>query len=461
MTENIFWGQKGEYGPFSKQEDGWPNAGEVVRHYRRKKKMSAKELARLYGEALGVLVTARWILKMEQQSQVPLDMTKRRILTALLDIPPLLLGLASLEAVTHVPRRSRGDSYVSTSASPLIPHETNTTPTTLASPSLDLEWYSKEIRLFWRLHYTHTAQDMLADLVAQMNVLAPLQRETKGSLKRSLSELLNSSARLAATLLRDTGNFKQAYVFANESVRLAKDMGSDPYALQIIAASQYTRGVVRLAWGAFGDGVKQGKVILEPERLKAALQDFQRALTHASPQLKGIIYSEMARATSLLATSPIDTTIAQTLMEQAERFVDKNGSDDFYTQILLNGDVKGLDNRRLILGRAKMFLALGRPEKVREELDELEELSTGPTHTRRTAWTDILSAQASFEVGDSMTAIEKATSAFHHCNEVHALAHLARINELSTKLLESSSRDHAKVKHLGKLVRTVFPTNSP
>ncbi len=33
VSEMIFWGEKGEYGPFTVQEDGWPNAGEVIRHY--------------------------------------------------------------------------------------------------------------------------------------------------------------------------------------------------------------------------------------------------------------------------------------------------------------------------------------------------------------------------------------------------------------------------------------------
>lgn len=103
---------------------------------------------------------------------------------------------------------------------------------------------------------------------------------------------MNSYYRLAATIQRDRGNFEQAYLLANEGVRLAKDIGRDPYTSQIIAASLYTRGVVKLAWGAFGSHVRQGKVLPQKDKLEAALTDFERAVIHASPQLKGIIYSD-------------------------------------------------------------------------------------------------------------------------------------------------------------------------
>src|SRR5260370_38534945 len=101
MTAMIFWGEKGEYGPFSVQKDGWPNAGEVIRHYRKKLQMSAEELARRYGEAIGAQITARWILKMEQQNKIPTDRTRPRVLMKILNIPPIRLGLSSLAQGIH------------------------------------------------------------------------------------------------------------------------------------------------------------------------------------------------------------------------------------------------------------------------------------------------------------------------------------------------------------------------
>src|SRR5579883_2943498 len=187
MRAKVFWGEQGEFGPFTPQEDGWPNTGEVIRHYRRLRKMSAETLARRYGEELatycgyadGTKITARWILKMEQKNQIPTDIVRRRILAKILDIPPLLLGLASLEAV------------VSQNAHRQF-------PSVLTSTSLDVERYNKEARMFWQLHYAQTAQDALTTLLDDIRELVPLQRNAKGNLRRNLSELLNSYYRLAA-----------------------------------------------------------------------------------------------------------------------------------------------------------------------------------------------------------------------------------------------------------------------
>lgn len=447
MGEKVFWGEHGEFGPFTRQEDGWPHSGEVIRKYRRALHMSAETLASRYGEELaqrfghgaGAKITARWILKMEQKNQIPTDIVRRRILANILNIPPFLLGLATLETV-------RPQSVVQANISPI-----------LTSTSLDLEYHSKEARMLWQLHYAQTAQDGLADLLGYINILAPLQRDAKGSLKRRVSEILNSYYRLAATILRDRGDFGRAYFFASEGIAASEAMGADPYTLQITSASQYTRGVVNFAWGVFGDSVRQGHIQLQRKKIQAALLDFEQALKYASPQMRGIIYSEMARAKALVATSPTDITIALTLLEQAERFLDVNTHDDFYLQIVLNGDLKGLDKRRLILGRAKTFLAMKRPGKAMDEFSDLEMLQEGSQHTRRRGWTQVLYAQAAFDLGDFSVATEKTLSAFSSCQEAHSITHLARANELYTQLLNSPYKTHADVRRLGQLFGKVFP----
>lgn len=440
MGKSLFWGEQGEYGPFTRQDDGWPNAGEVIRHYRRKRAMSAEELARHYGEAIHFSITARWILKMEQQNKVPADISRRRVLATLLEIPPLLLGLASLETVTPQP-----------------PHLEPQAPHVLTFASFDLDWYRKEARVFWQLHYAQAAHETLGDILTYLQTLSDLHQTARGAMHDHLSELMNSYYRLAATIQRDRGHFAQAYRCANEGVRLAKALENTPYAAQLVAASQYTRGVVNFAWGVFGDEIRLGHVIMQHEKIKAALADFSRALAHASPVLKGIIYSEMARAQALLVASPTDVSISLKLLEQAESFLEAESTDDFYAHILLNGDAKGLDKKRLLLGRGRTFLALQRPGKALDEFEDLDLLSASPTHTRRRGWTQLLYAQAAFDLGDYATAAEKALSACRDCLEVQSLPHLARVRELSLKLQTSPAKEHGEVKQLSKLLETVFP----
>ena len=116
MTKPVYWGEGGEYGPYSVQEDGWPNAGEVMRAYRLKRGWSAAEVARRYSEALKSLskckkegtpvkpVSATWILNMENENRVPSDITRRRLLADLLQIPPILFGLGSFAQVLFKPK---------------------------------------------------------------------------------------------------------------------------------------------------------------------------------------------------------------------------------------------------------------------------------------------------------------------------------------------------------------------
>lgn len=76
--------------------DGYPNAGQVVRHYRLLKQWSPADL----GEALGK--TARWVPAMEYDNTVPEAISRRRAIAAILGIPPMLLGLASVEVANQV-----------------------------------------------------------------------------------------------------------------------------------------------------------------------------------------------------------------------------------------------------------------------------------------------------------------------------------------------------------------------
>ncbi len=177
----------------------------------------------------------------------------------------------------------------------------------------------------------------------------------------------------------------------------------------------------------------------------------------AAPGMRGIIFSEMARAKALVANSSIEIAIALKLLEQAEKFVDVDAHDDFYRQILLNGDLHGLDKKRLMLGRAKTFLAVKRPGKAIEEFSDLELLYERSQHTRRRGWTQVLYAQAAFDLGDFSSAAEKALNAFSSCQEAHSITHLARVNELYTQLLVSPYKTHTDVRRLGRLLSEVFP----
>src|SRR2546423_6009095 len=97
MSGLYYWGDQGQFGPFSEGNDGYPHSGEVVRHYRVVvNEISATKFGKLYGQALGEKPKTRiWVLQMERTNAVPLDITRRRVIAQILSIPPILLGLSN------------------------------------------------------------------------------------------------------------------------------------------------------------------------------------------------------------------------------------------------------------------------------------------------------------------------------------------------------------------------------
>jgi hypothetical protein len=251
MAESIFWGAKGEYGPFTRQEDGWPHAGEVIRLYHRNHHMSASELALHYGEMTGERITSRWILKMEQQNKVPLDITRRRALAHILNIPPLLLGLASLESVV---------------SSPIQSYEHPLPPLSLKqSPPLDIAHYDQFARSYWLLSYA--GEEDLQEVISTITALEEFERQRDGASLRSVRTLLNAYYQLASDILRHQGLFAPAWSFANKAVMVTNRIGLKDFT----AAALYRRGYTQLEWGIFGDDTARGQMNQEPHRKKLNL----------------------------------------------------------------------------------------------------------------------------------------------------------------------------------------------
>ena len=439
MSRKLFWGEKGEYGPFSAQEDGWPNSGEVIRFFRRKRKMRAEELAKRYGEAIGVQVTARWILKMEQQNEVPMDITRRRILAKILDIPPVLLGLASLEAVTYQPTEERKTRHIPV----VLKH---------VQPVIDVATYEQSARNRWLLSYT--GEEALEQTMADLFVLERGERESSGDLQRYIKEALNSHYQLASDMTRHLGNFAAAWMYANNAVRVTRQLDVNDF----LAAALYRRGYISLEWAIFGDKVVHGIINPEPDRkrLEAALSDFEEALPLARPQLKGAIWLEMSRVQGILQ----HVSLSFSLVHQAKDMVDAGDIlADPLEQILLHGALNGLSEGMYVLGKAASLIAVGRTTTAIELLDDLDELKNGKgiarNQARRLAYIDLLRAEASLGTKNYITAATRATSALQTFQDIQTRERIAWINTIYKKLAEKYG-SHREVRSLGKMLTDYY-----
>src|SRR5260221_1624781 len=456
MTKPVYWGKGGEYGPYSVQEDGWPNAGEVMRAYRLKGGWSAAEVARRYSEALKRLsehkrvgtpvkpVSTTWILNMENENRVPTDITRRRLLADLLQIPPILFGLGSFEQALFKPKAE-------TSALPMGP--------TILKQNLspDLPRYEREIRAFWLLNETSHAHGVLRDILAAIKELEGLEEQTSGDLQRHVRELLYSHYRLASRITRDVLELPAAYTYANHAVRVTKSLGRK----DVIVTALYARGFVRLTRGIFGEKAAIGMIEPNREKLTEALSDFEQALPLARPQLKGLLLLEVSSVQGLLRGSVTDITKALSTMELVGKLIgSEKGNEDPYTRILLDGVVKGLSEEEYLLGSAITFNAVGRPDKALEVFEDLEELDErkrrGKDHTRHHAWVEIVQAQAYLGTKQYNVATVNAARAFLVLRDIDSVGHIANIRAIYNDLLKSPYCVHKEVKELGEMLTDYY-----
>ncbi len=434
MAEMVFWGEHGEYGPFTKQEDGWPAAGEVIRHYRRKLNMSAEELAQQYSKAIDTPITVRWIFKMEQQNKVPTDITRRRALSRILGIPPILLGLASLEQLSP-------DSKVGIKA--------QSTPVVLKNtPAIDIVKYDQFVHACWMLSYT--GEESLKEITANIQELEKLEHQSREELQKQVRKILNSHYQLASDITRHRGDFLSAWSFANNAVRVTKCIGVN----DLLTSALYRRGYTNLEWATWGNNTASAVINREPDRkrIEAAIVNFERALPLARPQLKGAIWIELSRAQGILK----NTSIGLSLISSAENMVGSGSRlHDPIDQILLEGALNGLNEGMFLVGKVAFLITIGRTETALETIDDLYELKNGKgiasNQTRRLAYVDALHAEASFREKDYITSCLKATSAFKTFRDINTVERIAHIHDLYKRLVEKCGKQ-AEVKELGILL---------
>lgn len=442
MEKKVFWGEQGEYGPFTKQDDGWPNAGEVIRHYRRINNMSAEGLAKRYREELAkqdgniarTSISARWILKMEQKNQVPADLTRRRILAKMLDIPLQLLGLASLEMVT---RHTATDTLLQYTSASLE-------QTSFA----ELTTYEEFARIRWLLSYT--GEETLEEVVKNILELEQYESQSSGDFQKQIWKTLNSHYQLASDIHRHRGNFSAAWNYANNAVRVTKLININDF----LAAALYRRGYVSLEWSIYGNQVFLGIMNHQPEKklLNASITDFEEAIIQARVQLKGAIYLELSRAQALLQ----NTSLSRHLTISAENMVNagKNIHDPL-EQILLEGALSGLNEGMYLLGKTASLIALGRTTTAIETLDDLDELKNGKgiarNQVRRLAYADVLRAEASLGTKDYITSATRAINALQIFQDIQTTERIAWINTIH-QTLNKKCGHHPEVKRLGKML---------
>jgi hypothetical protein len=445
MPRGIYWGEEGLYGPFVAQEDGWPNAGQVMRFFRDKAGMTAKTFGKFYGKETrvdGKPIGERWILEMELENKVPTDITRRRIIAHLLHIPLGLFGLASLEDVTQVKHAKF----------PLELCETNL-------ENFDISIYERNIRTALHLHLTSNAKSLLSDIKSDRGSLIFCANQARGNLLYRIKELIVANDLLAAKIVRDQRRYLVAYNYASHALLVAESMEDH----ELMATACYTRGCIKLQWGQF-DKLEGGSFQLDRGKINDAISDFQSVLNmeishriSLHPQLRGFVLLQLSRAQGLFQVGRYDLRSTHTLKlaDQAAITVERDMIDDLYTRMIVTGTVSGLHLGGYYLTRADIFNTVGFPDKAMRELAQLNcliERTYGKDETRNQAWHDIVQAKVLIGLREFPEATKKVQDALMACHAIRSLQNIAIIASLHSDICASFYGNSGDVRDVGEML---------
>jgi DNA-binding XRE family transcriptional regulator len=351
---------------------------------------------------------------METQGKGLDSIERRRAIAEILKIPPMLLGLASLEDLLALLEHSNLSQATKTSS--------------VRSGTIRL--YQDTLGIYREKHATSTAKEASIDIEKWIE---RIQGDLAGANQKQQVEMyrvLWGFHDLAARVYDDGYDWVSAFSHVNAARALALEMKSDDF----LAASLYRSSQLHFS---------QNNPLLARSDVLAAL-DYAKKST--DPSLRGAVFSEAALALALVETDLAAATHAQQLFDQAERCArERTGNDEFALRFTTG---------RYLFTRGSALLALKRPSAALEYLDTAESLLDA-SQRRRLAYVTILRAEAYLRLRrpEYDSAITLLLEAFETSRAVQSGFNIGRIHRLHNVLLASNYKNSPQVADLGLLLR--------
>lgn len=379
--------------------------GRIIKRYRKLKKKSDGKPWTQLDLADALEITDKAVRDMENNNAGLDSITRRRILADMLKIPPVLLGLAALDA--------------------LIP----TTEKPKISEHPDFQSFSLALPSYWEKHLNSTAKRDVDKLLLKIGVLHDAVLYAKGEDKNTVVELLCRYHILVAFIVDDHPQFQTALLHLNRAALLAQSLENK----ELYAAALYRRGNALFVKGDTA----------------AAIQDYNLSLENAvSEQLRGALLLKLGQAQAKAASNQKEFSSALKILDRGGLIASRGGFGDDEHFLRLRVD-------RYHLDKASALLHSPIPS-LRFPNDALDELiyAAGPDVTCRSAYNNILQARAYIEKGWYPVAASLAEDALPVVKSIQSGINLARINSLHLDLAGSSYGNSPDVARLrAKLLR--------
>ena len=189
--DRYWWSSYGTFPPADAQATR-PHAGRVIAHYRKLRGWKAEQLASTLG------VKRSQMFGIEQNPELPKVVSRRELLASALNIPPVLMGLASVETVM---------------SQPVIKAST--------LPSTTSQAYESVLELAWTAYYSSSAQQAAGTVSHFLTLLENERGTASGVARDQLGALLCRFYQLSGVAARDRLDFYMAISQGSQALDIA------------------------------------------------------------------------------------------------------------------------------------------------------------------------------------------------------------------------------------------------
>ena len=422
-----WWVELG-YPPFDEGKGGFPKAGQVVKYYR-ERKMDDKGkpyTQKTFAKVLGISDIA---VREIENRDAGMDFERRQYLCKLFNIPPILLGVITIEQINQILKEKGIDLTALLTPTPPVepPKQVIVSTATSTGPRLvvDAQEYRDQLAAHWRTDALGDAYGTLLDVRSRTNLLYQELPHVKPKARYELYELLCGYHQFTAHVFRDKQLYEDAIIHANKAVDLARVLSNEQKALAL-----FSRGYI--FWSA--------------HRMKEALLNFKKADRYERTVpccLKSpiLLFSGLTKA--------IDAKLKKDQLGQknALLLVDYGGNIVRSTQNRDNPYFIDFSLNRYHGVKSSTLLAIGENQKAKDELLLLKSYTT--LHGR--LYYDVSLAQAYANLGDYAEAASEAAFALETAQELNSMMNIGRIETIFQQLQQSpykQSPDVARLEYL-------------
>ena len=419
------------------------NPGQIVKRHR-KMKQKKHPLYSQKGLARALSVTDKAVRDMEKRN-IGLDsIARRRVLALLLDIPPVALGIMTIEEITLQQQAA--------------PTGTHAVVSTEKEAIFDLAFYKDRLKAIWNRNHTNTAQNRMTQIAADISGLTTALPYVSGDDEKEVRAVLCCYHQLQAHILRDQGRYDAAIAELEKAAILA-ERAENSHLLAVtllrIGSVLRDRGDVTFAQARI-EAARGNSTGANQKRIQANA-DFMAAIDHYTrvrdlkripSALNGVLLFDEGYAQAHLAHGNLAARRAALarLKDGGKIIAETRGilEDEFSIRIT---------ERTYHNTKTAALLAVGCPREALQELTDLMDLPLEEDMARQNAYTDYLWSQAYADLGLIDASAAPAQDALVVMKQIKSRVHMMRIAGLQGQLSQLDSKN-IEVIRLGVMVNS-------